>query len=219
MTPAPPAQVVIGLDVGTTGVKAAAFGLGSSWRSVPIREYPLLQPAPGEEVQDPATILTASGDALAECVATAGSAAVEGVCLQMRIILDRLDDVESVSSVRVTGGVFRSALWREVMAAMLARPIHVVGAAEGTALGAAALGLFALDRAPTPTDAVTKLSEAEALPPEAVAPDRQLVDTYDQLRASIPQPHRRAGRRRGPVRVRLRRRGGDAIAVTLDSLR
>ncbi|MGQ0717900.1 MAG: gluconokinase [Pseudonocardiales bacterium] len=495
MTPGPPAQVVIGLDVGTTGVKAAAFGLGSSWRSVAIREYPLLAPAPGQKVQDPTRILTASGDALAECVATAGSAevlavsvsagmhglmalddelspltqlitwadarareearslrrsgraaqlhaltgvpvhpmtpltklmwfarhdpqtwtaarwwvglkdyillwltgtlvtelssasgtglldmstrtwstaaielcgvdadrlppilsttatlglaaaaarkvglragtpvvvgaadgplgnlgsgavspgiaglslgtsgavrmavneprvdagrtlfcyaltdtawvvggaisnggvvlrwigqslapdvqpaaghqradaallklaasvpagsdglvmlpyllaeraplwdpdlpgaylglrlehtrahliraAVEGVCLQVRIILDRLDDVESVSSVRVTGGVFRSALWREVMAAMLARPIHVVGAAEGTALGAAALGLFALDRAPTPTDAVTELSEAGAAPPESVEPDRQLVETYDQLRASVPE--------------------------------
>ena len=54
MTPSSPAQVMIGLDVGTTDVKAAAFGLGSGWRSVAIREYPLLQPAPGEEVQDPA---------------------------------------------------------------------------------------------------------------------------------------------------------------------
>jgi len=79
MTPGPPAQVVIGLDVGTTGVKAAAFGLGSSWRSVAIREYPLRQPAPGQEVQDPATILTASGDALAECAAAAGSAEVLAV--------------------------------------------------------------------------------------------------------------------------------------------
>jgi gluconokinase len=74
MTPGPPAQVVIGLDVGTTGVKAAAFGLGSSWRSVAIREYPLL--APAQIVHDPATILTASGDALAECVATAGTGEV-----------------------------------------------------------------------------------------------------------------------------------------------
>jgi gluconokinase len=45
MTPSSPAQVMIGLDVGTTDVKAAAFGLGSGWRSVAIREYPLLQPA------------------------------------------------------------------------------------------------------------------------------------------------------------------------------
>jgi len=143
-------------------------------------------------------------------------AAVEGVCLQMRIILDRLDDVESVSSVWVTGGVFRSALWRDVMAAMLARPIHVVGAAEGTALGAAALGLFARDRAPTPTDAVTELSEAGAPPPETVEPDRQLMDTYDQLRASVPEL---IGALDGVAGLFARASGpeaGGAITVTLD---
>src|SRR6185437_13828467 len=143
-------------------------------------------------------------------------AAIEGVCLQMRIILDRLDDVESVSSVWVTGGVFRSALWRDVMAAMLARPIHVVGAAEGTALGAAALGLFARDRAPTPTDAVTELSEAGAPPPETVEPDRQLMDTYDQLRASVPEL---IGALVGVAGLFARASGpeaGGAITVTLD---
>jgi hypothetical protein len=73
------------------------------------------------------------------------------------------------------------------MAAMLARPIHVVGAAGGTAHGGAAQGRFARDRAPTPTDAVAELSEAGAPPPETVEPDRQLMDTYDQLRASVPE--------------------------------
>ena len=113
-------------------------------------------------------------------------AALEGVCMQMRILLDRLDDVDSVHSVRVTGGVFRSELWREVMAAMLDRPIHVVGEAEGTALGAAALGLFALGRAPTLTGAVTELAGAGGPPPEKVEPDRELAAAYDALRASVP---------------------------------
>jgi gluconokinase len=111
-------------------------------------------------------------------------AAVEGVCLQMRIILDRLDKVKPVSSVRATGGVFRSALWGEVMAAMLGRPLHVVGGAEGTALGAAMLGLFALGRASTLTDAAAQLTGSAAAEP--VEPDPQLVTTYDRLRASVP---------------------------------
>src|SRR5207249_6961803 len=89
-------------------------------------------------------------------------AAVEGVCLQLRIVLDQLDRLERVRSVRVTGGAFRSALWREVMAATLDRPLHAVGAAEGTALGAAALGLFALGRAPQLSDAVAQLSPSAA---------------------------------------------------------
>jgi cytidylate kinase-like protein len=46
-------------------VKAAAFGLGSPFEKVAIREYPLLRPAPGQAVQDPARILSASGEALA----------------------------------------------------------------------------------------------------------------------------------------------------------
>lgn len=76
-----PARVIIGLDVGTTGVKAVAFGIGSPWRAVAMREYPLLGPAPGQQVQDPAAIVGAAGAALAECVASVGSAEIVGVSL------------------------------------------------------------------------------------------------------------------------------------------
>ena len=77
--PRPPAQVIVGLDVGTTGVKAVAFGLASAWHRVAIREYPLLEPAPGWQVQDPETILGATASALAECVAAANGAEVLGI--------------------------------------------------------------------------------------------------------------------------------------------
>ena len=113
-------------------------------------------------------------------------AAIEGVCLQMRIILDRLDQVQPVSTVRATGGVFRAALWSEVMAAMLTRPVRVVGGAEGTARGAAALALFALGHAPTLTRAATQLTDANAPPLPAVDADPRLVATYDRLRSSVP---------------------------------
>ncbi len=113
-------------------------------------------------------------------------AAIEGVCVQMRLIVDRLDAVEPVRSVRATGGVFRSPLWREVMAAMLDRPFQIVGEAEGTALGAAALGLFALGRASTLADAVELLAVAGAPAPPQLEADPELVATYDRLRASIP---------------------------------
>ena len=59
--PVSPPEVIVGLDVGTTGVKAVAFGVGSSWRRVAIREYPLLHAGPGQEVQDPEAIV--DGDA------------------------------------------------------------------------------------------------------------------------------------------------------------
>ena len=80
MTPAPP-QVIIGLDVGTSSVKAAAFGLEREWRTIALRRYPLMHPAPGQEVQDPAVILAAAADALTECVSSVGAAEVIGVSL------------------------------------------------------------------------------------------------------------------------------------------
>ena len=60
------------------------------------------------------------------------------------------------------------------------------GEAEGTALGAAALGLVALGRAPTLAGAVAQLSGHDGRPP-AVPVDPQLVAAYDRMRASVPE--------------------------------
>ncbi|WP_347350743.1 gluconokinase [Intrasporangium sp.] len=85
-------------------------------------------------------------------------AAVEGVAFQLATILDGLDEVTPVTSIRGTGGVFRSDLWREILAAVLGRPLVVTAGAEGSALGAAALGLLAVGRATTLEQAVETLS-------------------------------------------------------------
>ncbi len=85
-------------------------------------------------------------------------AAVEGVALQLATILDGLDDVTPVTQVRATGGVFRSPLWRTVLAGALGRPLVVTDGAEGSALGAAALGWYALGRATSLEAAVEDLS-------------------------------------------------------------
>jgi gluconokinase len=114
-------------------------------------------------------------------------AAVEGVCIQMRVVLDRLDSVAPVTSVKATGGAFRSRLWREVMAAALDLPLHVVEGAEGTALGAAALGLFALGRASTLSGAVAQLAGPDELEPAPVVVPGDLVATYARLRAMLPE--------------------------------
>jgi len=112
-------------------------------------------------------------------------AAVEGVCLQLKVVLDHLDRLHPVESLRVTGGTFRSPLWREVMAAALERPLYVVGDAEGTALGAAALGLFALGRAPDLGGAVEQLSDPAAAEPVRIDPDPELAATYRRQRAAV----------------------------------
>jgi gluconokinase len=113
-------------------------------------------------------------------------AAVEGVCRQVAVITDSLDRIARVTSVRVTGGTFRSPLWREVMAAALNRPLHLVAAAEGSALGAAALGLLALGRATQLTDAVDQLASANEAAEVTISPDAAMATTYAEIRGSIP---------------------------------
>jgi gluconokinase len=114
-------------------------------------------------------------------------AAVEGVCLQLSTIMDRIDRIEPVTSVRVTGGVFRSSLWRDVLAAVLDRPLLSVGDAEGSALGAAALGLHALGRSPRLEDAVALLVPPEAVVTEHVQADASLVTVYVRARTAVPR--------------------------------
>ncbi len=113
-------------------------------------------------------------------------AAVEGVSLQLSTILDRLDRVEPVTTVRVTGGAFRSPLWRSVLAGVLDRPLQVVGTEEGTARGAAALGLVGLGLAADLDRALALLPDPATDAEETVTPDPQLVTAYRGSRAAIP---------------------------------
>jgi gluconokinase len=79
VTTPPPGDVVIGLDVGTTAVKAVAFSPGTSWRRTALRELALTERRPGWQVQDPNAILTATTDALRECIAASGGATITAV--------------------------------------------------------------------------------------------------------------------------------------------
>jgi gluconokinase len=113
-------------------------------------------------------------------------AALEGVCLQLSTIVDSLDTVDHVESIRATGGPFRSELWRRVMAATLARPMSVQAEAGGTALGAAALGWYALGGAPTLTEALAAVGGSDQDPSAAtVVVSQSDVAAYAQLRASV----------------------------------
>jgi gluconokinase len=113
-------------------------------------------------------------------------AALEGVCLQLSTIVDSLDTVDHVESIRATGGPFRSELWRQVMAATLARPMSVQAEAGGTALGAAALGWYALGGAPTLSEALAAVGGSDHDPSAAtVTVSQSDVAAYAQLRASV----------------------------------
>ncbi|HEX8508338.1 MAG TPA: gluconokinase [Propionibacteriaceae bacterium] len=114
-------------------------------------------------------------------------AAVEGVCLQISTIVDALDSVSAVQTVRATGGPFRSLLWQQVMAATLARPLSLQASAGGTALGAAALGWYALGGATTLLDAVAAVSGPEQDSPQPrVSVSSEDAASYARLRGSVP---------------------------------
>lgn len=107
-------------------------------------------------------------------------AAVEGVAARLAGIVRDLERVHPVDTVRITGGAFRSAFWRTVVAATIDRPVVFASDAEGSALGAAALGLYALGRAPDLASAPATLDPAIAdgvpvvISPEDAAGYREL---------------------------------------------
>ena len=76
-------EVIIGVDVGTTAVKVAAFAVNGAAAELPraLREYPLEQPQPGWQVQEPTIVLSAIDSAIADCVAQLRDAQVLAVSL------------------------------------------------------------------------------------------------------------------------------------------
>jgi gluconokinase len=72
-------------------------------------------------------------------------AALEGVCQQLALVLASLRDAgNEVREVRATGGFARSALWRQMLADALGMPVGYPSGHEGSAFGAALLGMEAL---------------------------------------------------------------------------
>ncbi len=73
-------------------------------------------------------------------------AALEGVCHQLRLVLESLLDAGyEVDEVRATGGFVRSELWKDILADALGVRVVYPGVREGSALGAAMLAREALN--------------------------------------------------------------------------
>lgn len=126
-------------------------------------------------------------------------AAVEGVGLQLAALCQRVEAVHAVDEVRVSGGALRHPLWRRVVAAALGRPVLVVGDLTGTALGAAALGWFAVGGA-------ADLEGARA----------DLVGSGEVVEEVTPGPAAVAARRAGADRLRALVGDVDRVAAGLD---
>jgi len=120
-------------------------------------------------------------------------AGVEGVAYQLWTILRRVRMINRVEEVRATGGVFRSPLWREVVAGILNRPLVVTGAAEGSGLGAAILGARALGIVGTLQEGYDLL-RGEAEEARVVVSDEARA-TYEAMHYDVPRLLQRYGRR------------------------
>jgi gluconokinase len=114
-------------------------------------------------------------------------AAVEGICLHLAAVVDDLNRVSSVESLRVTGGVFRSTLWRDVLAACVDRPVVVSDGPEGSALGAAALGLVGLGRATTPREGLDLLGGSPCVDDVSYRAGEVSVTAYRALQSRLPE--------------------------------
>jgi len=72
-------------------------------------------------------------------------AALEGVCLQLALVLVSMREAgNEVDEIRATGGFARSAVWRQMLADTLGMPVGFAAGHEGSAFGAALLGMQAL---------------------------------------------------------------------------
>lgn len=105
-------------------------------------------------------------------------ATIEGVCLQLSLVLDSMRDAGlEITTIRATGGVVRSPLWRQVLADTLATPIDLTEGQEGSSFGAAILGLAALGI----VDSIEQAG-ASATVVETVEPDPASAAVYARLR-------------------------------------
>lgn len=100
-------------------------------------------------------------------------AAVEGVCLQLALVLDALRDAgHRVDELRATGGFARSPFWRQLLADVLGLPIGFPEGHEGSGLGAAIVGMRALHLIADDVAVADRIRIAEVLRPDPAAAER-----------------------------------------------
>jgi gluconokinase len=104
-------------------------------------------------------------------------AALEGVCLQLALVLGSMRAAGlEVTQVRATGGVMRSPLWRQMLADTFGMPVDFAHGQEGSGFGAALLGMEALGLIDS-IDVVADMVEIE----ETVRPQPAAAATYASL--------------------------------------
>ena len=97
-------------------------------------------------------------------------AAIEGVCLQLALVLASLSRAGyEVREVRATGGFARSAAWRQMLADVFGRSVGFAAEREGSALGAAIVGMEALGLVDSIDSAAELVRVTQTLDPDPAA--------------------------------------------------
>ena len=101
-------------------------------------------------------------------------ALLEGVCLQLRLVLDSMREAGTeIDAIRATGGFARSPFWAQMLTDALGMPVSFPADHEGSAFGAALLGMQGvglLDPGPEALAAVAdRIPAGETLEPGADA--------------------------------------------------
>jgi gluconokinase len=105
-------------------------------------------------------------------------AAIEGVCMQLGLVLDSIRAAgNEVREIRATGGFARSELWRQMLADVLAMDIGFPAGHEGSSFGAALLGMQALGMVES-VDVAADMVQIQ----QTVRPDPDAVAVYAELR-------------------------------------
>jgi gluconokinase len=104
-------------------------------------------------------------------------AAIEGVCLQLALVLASVREAgEEVRAIRATGGFARSEMWRQMLADALDTRLGFPSSHEGSAFGAALLGMEALGL----VESIDVAADLVAIDKE-VQPDSGAAGVYAEL--------------------------------------
>jgi autoinducer 2 (AI-2) kinase len=108
-------------------------------------------------------------------------ATLEAAAYAIRANIEQLEEVSGrrIERLKLAGGMSRSALFAQILADVLDRPIEVARSPETTALGAAALAFVATGTYGSIDEAVAAMTE----PRNVVTPDLRTSATYDDCYA------------------------------------
>ena len=106
-------------------------------------------------------------------------ACVEGICFEMRNLLEALQQAElpPITKLKAFGGTSRDSVWNQVMADVMGKPIEIMTTTEATSLGAAIIGFVGTGIFPSYEQAVEQMCHIKKL----YIPNKKNVEVYNEL--------------------------------------